>query len=171
MSSPSSTHNLKDIDPGTRVFIDANIFIYHFTTSLFTAICTSFLERIETNELHGVTSSVILAEVSHRLMVLEAIDRFQFPSKTTVKKLKEKPDLVKQLSKYVSAANKISDFNVHIEPVAFNHLIIGQQLSAQHGLLTNDSLTAALMHSLGLTNIATNNTDLERLPNITIWKP
>jgi predicted nucleic acid-binding protein len=80
---------------GHSVFIDANIFIYHFGGR--SLQCKAFLERCARRELLGYTSTPVLAEVLHRLMVAEAIMKGLVTAKTAVRKLAETPDLVKQL--------------------------------------------------------------------------
>jgi len=160
-NSPSSPKDLATLPSGTRIFIDANIFIYHFTQVPLTAACTAFLQRVEAGDLHGVTSVVVLAEVAHRLMILEAIRTSGVSSRTAVKRLKENPTLVSQLSHY----------NVTVEPVTFAHLQTAQELSTLHGLLTNDSLTGAMAQSLALTDVASNDPDLTLIPGLTIWHP
>ncbi len=67
---------LAELPLTSRVFIDANILIYHFTRTPISAICTTFLERVAAAAIVGLTSTTALAEVQHRLMVLEAIDRY-----------------------------------------------------------------------------------------------
>ena len=58
---------LSGLPEGTRVFIDANIFIYHFSAaSRFNSSCTDFLERVEFGAVHGVTSAAIVQETVHR---------------------------------------------------------------------------------------------------------
>jgi predicted nucleic acid-binding protein len=159
------------LSAGTRIFIDANIFIYHFTQTPLTAACTGFLQRVEAGDLHGVTSVVVLAEVAHRLMILEAIRTLGFSSGTAVKKLKENPSLLSQLSHYKVATLRIPSFNVVVEPVTFAHLQTAQELTTIHGLLTNDSLTVAMMQSLALTDVASNDPDLAIVPGLTVWRP
>lgn len=171
MNSLSSPNDLAALPSGHRVFIDANIFIYHFTQTPLTSSCTGFLQRAEMGDLQGITSVAILAEVAHRLMILEAVHTFGFSSRTAVKKLKEAPDLVKRLSHYKVATEKIPSFNVAIEPVTVAHLRIAQGLSATHGILTNDSLTAAAMQALALTDLASNDPDLSPVPGLIIWQP
>jgi predicted nucleic acid-binding protein len=171
MSSPSSPHDLATLPSGTRIFIDANIFIYHFTQVPLTAACTAFLQRVEAGDLHGITSIVVLAEVSHRLMILEAIRAFGFSSRTAVKNLKDNPNLVSQLSHYKVVTERIPSFNVTVEPVTFAHFQTAQELSTLHGLLTNDSLTAAMARSLALTDVASNDPDLTIVPDLTLWRP
>lgn len=171
MNSPSSPRDLAALPSGTRIFIDANIFIYHFTQTPLTAACAAFLQRVEAGDLHGITSIVVLAEVAHRLMILEAIRTLGFSSRTAVKKLKENVDLVRQLSHYKVATTRIPSFNVAVEPVSFIHLETAQELSTRHGLLTNDSLTAAMVQTLAVTDVASNDPDLAVVPGLTVWRP
>jgi predicted nucleic acid-binding protein len=54
------------------VFIDANIFIYHFGGC--SLECKALLERCARRALLGYTSTPVLAEVLHRRMVAEATE-------------------------------------------------------------------------------------------------
>jgi predicted nucleic acid-binding protein len=171
MSSPSLPKDLAALPSGARIFVDANVFIYHFTQAPFTSACTAFLQRVEAGDVDGITSVVTLAEVAHRLMILEAIRVFGLSPRTAVKKLKEQPNLVPQLSHYKIVTERIPSFSVKVEPVTFAHLRTAQNLSAIHGLLTNDSLTAAVMQALGMTDVATNDADLSVVPGLNIWRP
>lgn len=103
---------LVELVDGDSVFIDANIFVYHFGGR--SAECKTLLERCARSELHGYTSTPILAEVLHRLMVAEAIAKGLVTAKTAVKKLGETPELVKQLTQYQDDVNKISQMNITI---------------------------------------------------------
>lgn len=71
-----------DLPTGTRVFLDANMFIYHFIVHpQFGAAATTLLERIENGDFFGVTSTSVIADVYHRLMTLEASDLLGWPMK------------------------------------------------------------------------------------------
>jgi hypothetical protein len=62
-----------DLASGESVFLDANSFIYHFTShALFGPACRDLLRRIDQKDLLGFTSTHILSEVSHRMMIIEA---------------------------------------------------------------------------------------------------
>jgi len=65
----------------------------------------------------------------------------------------------------------IPSFNVFIEAITAIHLRSAQEFSGTSGLLTNDSLTAAVMQSLTLTDLASNDPDFSVLPELTIWQP
>jgi len=64
---------LEEIAPEESVFIDSNIFIYHFTGT--SEECSHFLSRCERKDLSGVTSTNVLLEVLHRLMLIEAVNK------------------------------------------------------------------------------------------------
>lgn len=58
---------------GDAIFVDANTFTYHFEPHpRWGAACTQLLQRIELQQLVGYTTSHVVAEVSHRLMTIEA---------------------------------------------------------------------------------------------------
>jgi predicted nucleic acid-binding protein len=162
---------LAALPSGSRVFIDANIFIYHFTQTPLTGACTKLLQRVEVGDIEGITSVVTLAEVAHRLMILEAIQVHGFSSRMAVRKLKENPVLVQQLSRYRVVTETVPAFNVVVETINSTHLRTAQDLSATIGILTNDSLTAAVMQSLAITDIASNDPDFSLVPALTVWQP
>jgi len=55
------------------VFVDANIFVYHFSLDPVLAVpCTQLLDRIARQEIRGSTAADVLNDVAHRVMVLEA---------------------------------------------------------------------------------------------------
>jgi len=171
MSSRSSPKDLAALASGTRIFVDANIFIYHFTHTPLTAACTAFLQRVEIGDVQGVTSVATLAEAAHRLMILGAIQTHGLSAREAVRKLRENPALVRRLSHYKVATEMTQSFNVVIEPITSALLRIAQGLSTAHGLLTNDSLVAAAMQSLALTDLASNDPDLSVMPGLTVWRP
>ena len=64
---------LSDLEDGSSVFVDANIFIYHFSKeSKLNPASSKFLERIEEGKIKGFTSVAIIQEVGHRMITVEA---------------------------------------------------------------------------------------------------
>ena len=55
---------LDRLEAGSQVFVDATVFVYHFTGT--SPSSRDFLDRCERGELRGTTSVVVLAEVAHR---------------------------------------------------------------------------------------------------------
>ena len=87
---------LHEIETDQRIFIDANIFVYHFSKdSRFNKSCREFLLRVENSEIHGVTSAAVVQEATHRLMMSEASSMINIEVKNLPKYLKQHPDIVK----------------------------------------------------------------------------
>ena len=64
---------LSDLEDGSSIFVDANIFVYHFCKkSKLNPASSNFLERAETSKISGVTSTLVVQEVIHRMMIVEA---------------------------------------------------------------------------------------------------
>ena len=160
---------LADLQGGDSVYIDANIFIYHFGGK--SAECRVFLGRCARREVLGYTSTATLAEVLHRLMMAEAIPRGPVNAKTAVKQLKEKPELVKQLTKYNEDVNQIGQMNLTILSLTPEVLTRSEAVRKREGLLTNDSFVVVFMHEHGLTKLATADADFERVPGLEVYKP
>jgi predicted nucleic acid-binding protein len=107
-----------DLVRGASFFVDANIFVFYFQPHvLFGSSCTDLLRRIELRELSGYTSTLVLGEVAHRLMTLEASTRFGWPTKI-VDRLKQNPATVQRLVHYRSALQKIPQMGIQVLTIA-----------------------------------------------------
>jgi len=101
-----------EIPAEAQVFIDANIFIYHFGGQ--SVECRTLLERCARRELVGYTSTFVLAEVAYRLMIAEAVQKNLVTAKGAVQKLAEKPEIVKKLERYDDDLKQIGQMNIKI---------------------------------------------------------
>lgn len=64
---------LNDLPPDALVFLDANIFVYHF--SGVSLECRNLLKRVERGDIRAATGAHIILEVLHRLMTIEAVSK------------------------------------------------------------------------------------------------
>jgi predicted nucleic acid-binding protein len=65
-------------------------------------------------------------------------------------------------------------FGIHVLPVTSQDVLMAGDLSIQHGLLSGDAgdaLLIAIMRSHGLTHLASNDADFDRVPGITRYAP
>jgi uncharacterized protein len=161
-----------DLALGSTVFIDANIFVYAFTHDpAFGTACDELLERIDKGELQGVTSSTILAEMAHKLMTEEAVVLTGRSPSGMANWLKRHPSEVQRLALYRHAIDELTAIGVQILPVGGPAVSHAADFSRQIGLLTNDAVTVAIMLDNGLTNLASNDADFDRVPGITRYAP
>ena len=164
---------LSDLKKGTSIFIDANIFIYHFSKeSRFNQACLNFLQYIEAGSISGFTSTSIVQEVTHRMMIIEAVGLLPgIKPKDIVKYLKKNSDVLKKLVNHQSIPSKISSFNLEIISPDIDAIVRSQQLKNRYGFLSNDALTLQIMEDLNIKNLASNDADFERVDFIALYRP
>lgn len=160
---------LDRIESGSRVFIDANIFIYHFTGV--SAESSDFLNRCEQGDLAGITSLNVLLEVLHRLMMVEAVIKNLIKPPNIIRKLQKSPEKVKQLNEYFINTLKIPEMGIVIQPVSYDTILKSQAVRAAYGLMVNDSLIAAGMQDEGISLLATNDDAFTRIGSLQVHKP
>jgi predicted nucleic acid-binding protein len=160
---------LVDLRDGDSVFIDANIFIYHFGGR--SAECREFLERCARQALWGYTGTSTITEVIHRLMIAKAIEKRLVTTKTAVKQLKERQDWVRQLTIYNDDVRQILQMNLTILSLTPEILSQSEAVRKNEGLLTNDSVIVALMQDSGLTKLASADRDFELVTGLDVHKP
>ena len=164
---------LSDIEDGSSIFVDANIFIYHFSQkSKFNLASTNFLERIEKREITGVTSTSVVQEATHRMMIMEAATILVgIKAKDFVNYLKAHPDIVKKLVKHHRIPERIASFNLEIISPDINIIERSQQMKRRFGFLSNDALSLQIMEEIEINNLASNDSDFDRVNFIKLYKP
>jgi predicted nucleic acid-binding protein len=161
-----------DLVAGDAVFLDANIFVYHYAPDpRWSSSCGQLLQRIQNQQIAGHTSAAILGEVAHRLMTIEARARHRWSSGKLLDHLKKSPHIVQTLTNGQAAVASIVGSLVHIFPVDSSLVVAAAAMSRQTGLLTNDALTVALMQAHGLTKLASNDPDFDRITGIIRYVP
>ena len=160
------------IPTGTSVFLDANTLVYAIVAhATYGAACKTLLDRVEHQDLLGFTSSHVLSEMAHRLMTIEACDRFGWPAAGIANRLRCHPAEVQQLVFPRRALDEIAAAQVNGLPVLAAQVSRAADLSRQFGLLSADALLAVVMQDHGLTALASLDADFDRLPGITRYSP
>jgi predicted nucleic acid-binding protein len=156
--------------PGNAsVMIDANVFVYYFTPDpVLGPECQVLMERISKyQDFVAFTSTHILSEVSHQLMVLEAAQLFGWPMAGITRRLQQHPAEVRKLTRFRQASDEVPRLGVNVLPVGPHLPPLAAPLSQLHGLLTNDAITAAAMQDQAIVHFASNDADFDRVPGIT----
>lgn len=160
-----------DFLAGTSLFVDANPLVYYFASDpLLGATCARLISRIQSQELRAYTSTHVLSEVAHKLMAVEAATLFGWKSKA-VPRLKQQPDKVKQLTRFRQAIQQTPQLGIQVLTIASTLIDSAAAVSQQTGILTNDALIVALMQVNGLTSLASNDPDFDRVPGLTRYSP
>jgi predicted nucleic acid-binding protein len=161
-----------DLPAGAVVFVDANTLTYHFQPHpVFGPACRQLLQRIEQQQVTGFTSTHVLSEVAHRLMTLEANALFGWPFANIGNRLRTHPAQVRRLSDFRQAIDTVLQSKLRVLVPPPDLVGAGAALCQQVGLLTNDGLIVAVMQANGLTNLASNDGDFDRVPGLTRYAP
>ncbi len=160
-----------DVPTGSLCFIDTNILVYHFVENpRFSQDCRRFLGRVVAGEITAVSAAAVVADVVHKVMAEEARLRHAIDS-GVVTFLQRHPAEITQLTAFVEAARQLERLPIRLLAVDLTIIREAAELAQQHGLLTNDATIVALMQRHGITHLATNDDDFDRVPGITVWKP
>ncbi len=160
---------LNELKNGETVFIDANIFLYHFTG--ISKDCKELLRRCETKELFGVTGFTVLAEVCHHLMIAEAIKRRLIRSLRPTAQLQKKPEIIKRLSEYSAQIMNITSWGIRVIYPSEDIFTESQIYRTQFGLLTNDSFIPVYMRLANTDKLITNDRAFTCIPSLHIYFP
>jgi predicted nucleic acid-binding protein len=161
-----------DLVSGNSVFLDANTLVYHFQPHpRWGPVCTDLVERIEHQELLGFTSTHVLSEMAHRLMTLEACARFGWRFAGIARRLMKHPAQVQSLTHFRQAIQEVPRYGIQVLTVPPHLIDAAAAVSQRFGLLSNDALIVAVMQANGLTNLASNDTDFDRVPGLTRYAP
>jgi predicted nucleic acid-binding protein len=160
---------LEDLPGGTPIFVDANIFIYHF--SGISLECRAFLQRCESRQVEAFPGVHIVLEVMHRLMMLEALQKGLITGGQPARKLQEQPEITKVLREYNQSVQHIPRLSIRVRTITSGVVRASEAIRVQNGLMTNDSITVALMRKLSLTAIATADADFDNISALRVYQP
>jgi predicted nucleic acid-binding protein len=157
---------------GQAVFEDANSLLYYFTAHpRYGAACQQFLDRIANREIVGYTASSTLSEVVHRLMTIEACQRFGWAATGIARRLRRHPAEVQQLARPRQTVDEVTLIGLDVLAIAKSHVSVAADISRQTGLLSGDAVVVAVMRDHGLTLLASEDSDFDRVPGLTRYAP
>jgi predicted nucleic acid-binding protein len=160
------------IPGGSDLFLDANTLVYHFTGEpLYGAACTALMKRIEQQQLHAIVSTDVLSDVAHRLMTLEAATLNGWPLTALAARLRKHRSEIPKLTIYRQAIADIAAAGIRILPITQSLVESAAALCGRHELLMGDALIVAVMKAEGLSNLASGDSDFDRVPGIVRYEP
>jgi predicted nucleic acid-binding protein len=163
---------LDQVPAGAHVFVDANILVYHFQPHPgFGPMCQRLIERIERQDIEGFTSTNLLGELAHRLMVIEAGTLPGWAGGKVLNRLKKQPGVVQQLTLFQTAVDSVLQSKIRVLTVTPILVSTAASLSRQHSLLTNDAIILALMQAQQLTDLASHDAHFDNVSSITRYAP
>ncbi len=163
---------LTELPSGDRLFLDANTLVYHFAPHpTLGAACHRLVERIEHSDIAAFTSTHVLTELAHRLMMIEAADVHGWSATKVKQRLQGKPAALQSLAQFRRAVETVLNSRIQVLTIVPAVVLEATEVSRQTGLLSNDALIVAVMHAHGLTNLASHDADFDRAPGVTRFSP
>jgi predicted nucleic acid-binding protein len=127
---------IENLPAGTRLFLDANIFVYAFLGH--SNQCRELLGRCATEQVLGITSLDVVNEVTHRMMLAESLGSGVI-KRDRVRDLRGKWREVAKLTEYWTQTSAIFGLNILMLTTDEARLHRAQTIRARHGLFTNES--------------------------------
>ena len=161
--------NLFSIPPDEKIIIDANIFIY--ANQMVSNQCVRLLERCAKDEIKGIITTNILAEVMHVLMLAEARDINLIKGSNPAKQLSKNPNKIKALHRYEQLIRDLLTIGLQLESLQREDFITAMSLQHQYGLLTNDALFLAVATRLRVINVVSADEQFNLIHGISLFSP
>jgi predicted nucleic acid-binding protein len=153
---------------GTSVFIDTNVFVYALLNQ--SAECLSVLQRCAREDILGVTTLVVVNEVTHKLMLAEAVSTGIIAAEKASLLNKHLPE-VRFLSNYWTQTKAILQMNLLVLALDEDCLHRANTTRNTHGLLTIDSLIVSVMDHYGISALASNDKGFDHVTGLVRFFP
>lgn len=161
-----------DLAAHDHIFLDANTLVYHFAShQVFGPAANQLITRIENQQLQGYTSTPVLTEAAHRLMMIEAATLPGWKPTKVKLRLLQNPSALQSLTLFRSAVETVLQSRIQTLVIVPSLIASAAVISQRAGLLSNDALIVAVMQAHGLTNIASSDADLDRALGLTRYAP
>jgi predicted nucleic acid-binding protein len=157
---------LASVPSGDEILIDANVLVYALAGT--SQDCAAFRTRCANGDVQAFVTLDALADACHKLMIVEAGAR-GLVKRANASSLQGKSAVVQQLSDYWTHLQSLT--GIAVLPLDEFRFRRAHPLRRQYGLMTNDSLLLAAAEVFGVTSLATNDSDFDTVPWITVYKP
>jgi predicted nucleic acid-binding protein len=123
---------------GERVFLDANTLVYHFEPHpVLGGACNVLLQRIDQQDVFGFTSTHVLSEVAHRLMVIEAANLPGWTAAKAKNRLQQQPGVIQNLTQFRRAIETVLNSRIQALSISPALILAAASVSQSYGLLSS----------------------------------
>ena len=88
-----------------------------------------------------------------------------------VQRLKQQPADIQKLTSFRQAIERVPQLGIQVLTIPADFVAAAAAGSQKHGLFSNDALIVAVMQAHGLSKIASNDADFDRVSGITRYAP
>jgi predicted nucleic acid-binding protein len=135
--------NLDDIPAGSLCVVDTNVLLY--AEQGVSAQAQRFIRRCSSGELKGVLPQTVWQELTHKLMLAEAMMRGLTSGGNPAARLASRPEAIRSLTLYRAKVTSLIDLGFGFEACLLTDLTERAfELQQRYGLLTNDAVVLAV---------------------------
>lgn len=162
--------NLDDIPNGSLCVIDSNILIY--AEEGVSNQAQRLLRRCARGELRGVLPQTVWQEVTHKLMLAEAMMKGLISGGNPASRLSSKPEAIKELSLYRAKVQALVELGLGFETCTLKDLTkTAFGLQEKYGLLTNDAVVLAVAIRLKADALVSGDRAFHGVTEVTVHSP
>lgn len=162
--------NLDEIPAGSLCVVDTNVLIY--AEQGVSAQAQRFVRRCSNGELKAVLPQTVWQELSHKLMLAEAMMRGLTSGGNPAARLAAKPDAIRGLTLHRAKVKSLLDLGFGFEPCQLTDLTERAfTLQEKHGLLTNDSVVLAVALRLKADALVSNDKSFHGITEPALYFP
>jgi predicted nucleic acid-binding protein len=135
--------NLDDIPIGSLCVIDTNVLLY--AEQGVSDQAQRFIRRCAKGDLMGTLPQTVWQELTHKLMLAEAMMKGLVSGGNPAARLAKKPEVIRGLSLYRAKVQALVDLGLGFEACTLDDLTkTAFKLQENYGLLTNDAVVLAV---------------------------
>jgi len=154
------------------IFIDTNIFLYAFNKKhRFYESSLRFLSKCQEAEILGFSSVNCINEFFYKITISELEEITRMDKTEILQYIKKEPTLISKCHFAQRALEDIFKSRIVLLPFTAEILKIALEISNKYNLLASDAVHAASCKYYDIKNIATNDSDFERVDFLKVWKP
>ncbi len=162
--------NLDDIPAGSLCVLDTNVLLY--AEQGISLQAQRLLRRIERRDVLGILPQPVWQELTHKLMLAEALMQGQISGGNPARQLAEKPEVVKRLTLYREKVKALLTLGLGFESCTKGDLTDkALQLQERHGFLTNDSVILAIALRLEADALVSADARFRGIKDIKVYAP
>jgi len=165
--------DLRLLPQGSRVFVDTNIFDYHFRGKSVT--CTAFMTRIANDEVSAFVNTQVLSDLLHKMMLAEAATKgfCRFGAKYLRRWLAANRAQAVNLTDCQTQFEATLALGLKVIRISKKTLVETKVERTTQGLMTGDSIHLGNMnrHVPPVSDIATYDGDFAHIATVNVWSP
>ena len=162
--------NLDDIPSGSLCVIDTNILLY--AEQGVSEQSQRLIRRCARGDLIGILPQTVWQELTHKLMLAEAMTKGLVSGGNPAARLAAKPEAVRGLSLYRAKVRALVDLGLGFEPCTLDDLVKSAfELQEKYALLTNDAVVLAVAIRLKADALVSSDKAFQSVAEVSVHSP